>query len=235
MLIGMGSLRHRLILLLKPKRRWAQFSLGTMWALITALCITLGMWIVPAERQRRAVAAIEALDVELRYSDPDPDGSEAFPENVLRQWLPRAYFDHVQGVTFSPDRGSESTDDGLAHLQQLNGLRDLFLESTDVTDAGLRRLQDLPHLRSLDLSQTRITDAGLAYLKPLRELQELWLDDVAITDEGLIRLRALTSLRDLFLAGAPVTHAGLQRLRQALPACRIHVRDVGGAASSPRS
>ncbi|HVX61189.1 MAG TPA: hypothetical protein VHC19_11320 [Pirellulales bacterium] len=235
MLIGMGNHRDRLILLLKPTRRWAQFSLGTMWALITALCLTLGMWIVPAEKQRRAVAAIEALDVELRYSDPDPESSETFPVNVLRRWLPRAYFDSVQGVTFSPDSGSESTDDGLAHLQQLNGLRDLFLESTDVTDAGLRRLQDLPHLRSLDLSQTRVTDAGLAYLKPLKELQELWLDGVAITDEGLIRLRALTGLRDLFLAGAPVTRAGLERLRHALPACRIHAVDVGGAAASPRS
>ncbi len=235
MLIGMGSLRHRLILLLKPKRRWVQFSLGTMWALITALCITLGMWIVPAERQRRAVAAIEALDVELRYSDPDPEASEIFPVNVMRRWLPRPYFDSVQGVIFSPDGGSESTDDGLVHLQQLNGLQDLFLERTDVTDAGLRRVQRLPHLRSLDLSHTRVTDAGLAYLKPLRELQELWLDGVGITDEGLVCLQALTGLRDLFLAGAPVTNAGLEKLRRALPACRIHAADVGGAASSPRS
>lgn len=235
MLIVMGSLTERFILLLKPTRRWAQFSLGTMLAMVTALCVALGMWIVPAERQRRAVAAIEALGVELRYSDPDPEASETFPMNVLRRWLPRAYFDEVQGVVFSPDGGSQSTDDGLAHLLELKGLKDLFLESTDVTDAGLMHVRKLPHLQSLDLSHTRVTDAGLAWLKPLKGLQELWLDDVAITDEGLVHLQALTGLRDLFLAGAPITGAGVEQLRRALPACRIHVRDVGGAASAPRS
>ena len=55
MLKGMASLLAKL----KPKRRWMQVSLRTVHALVTLLCVALSMWIVPAERQRRAVAAIQ--------------------------------------------------------------------------------------------------------------------------------------------------------------------------------
>jgi hypothetical protein len=41
----------------KSKRRWAQVSLRTVLVLVTLLCVALSLWVVPAERQRRAVAA----------------------------------------------------------------------------------------------------------------------------------------------------------------------------------
>ena len=44
-----------------PKRRWLQFSIRTVLLLVTLLCVGLSLWIAPAERQRRAVTAIETL------------------------------------------------------------------------------------------------------------------------------------------------------------------------------
>ena len=43
------------------RRRWLQFSIRTLLVLVTLLCVALSLWIVPAERQRRAVEAIEKL------------------------------------------------------------------------------------------------------------------------------------------------------------------------------
>jgi hypothetical protein len=52
----------KIVVLLTPKRRWAQFSLATMLVVVTVLCVELSMVVAPAERQRRAVAAMEALE-----------------------------------------------------------------------------------------------------------------------------------------------------------------------------
>lgn len=51
----------KLMSLLKPKWCWAQFSMRSPLLLITAICVGLGAWVVPAERHRRAVAAVEVL------------------------------------------------------------------------------------------------------------------------------------------------------------------------------
>jgi hypothetical protein len=52
MLIVMAKPLAKLLLRLRPKRRWAQFSLGTTLLLVTVLCLGLRVWAVPAEGQR---------------------------------------------------------------------------------------------------------------------------------------------------------------------------------------
>jgi hypothetical protein len=51
----------KLIRTLTPKRRWAQFSLATMFVVVTVLCVWLSVVVNRAHRQRDAVAAIDAL------------------------------------------------------------------------------------------------------------------------------------------------------------------------------
>jgi hypothetical protein len=53
---------------LKPKRRWAQFSLGTLLAVVTVLGVLLGLVTRAAHRQRSAVAAISRLGGHLPTS-----------------------------------------------------------------------------------------------------------------------------------------------------------------------
>src|SRR5579863_1320552 len=84
---------------LKPKWRWLQFSSRTMLAAVTVLCVCLSTWIVPAERKRRTVAAIEAIGGHVTYvrpkqaaSEPSTDGDGLHSVgNFLRRWLPRPY------------------------------------------------------------------------------------------------------------------------------------------------
>lgn len=78
----------------KPKRRWIQVSLRTVLALVTLLCVVLSVCVVPAERQRRAVAAIEALGGIVTYMEKHA-ASESYPVTNLRHWLPPVYFDEV--------------------------------------------------------------------------------------------------------------------------------------------
>ena len=61
----------------KPKRRWLQFSIRTVLLLVTLLCVGLSLWVAPAERQRRAVAAIDAWAEVLLFEDNEGK-SESF-------------------------------------------------------------------------------------------------------------------------------------------------------------
>jgi hypothetical protein len=169
-----------------------QFSLRLMLAAVTALCIALSVWGIPAERQRRAVKAIRAVGGVVVFVERDTDGSETF----LRRWLPLEYFGDVEEVWFSVD--APITDDILAHLEAL------------------------PKLQCLWLSDTQLTDAGLIHLTGLTNLECLSIDDRNITNAGLAHLQRLTSLRELCLANTQATDDGISRLKKALPGCMVH-------------
>lgn len=178
---------------LKPKRRWMQVSLRTLLVLVTLLCIALAMWVEPAERQRRAVAAIEALGGKIEYVSSAID-TESRPKRILRRWLPQAYIDEVWCV---------------------------YLAETQITDAGLAHLQGLTGLRTIVLDKTQITDVGLTTLQGLTGLQVLWLQATQVSDAGLTHLQGLTGLQLLHLTGTRVTQEGVAQLRRVLPRCEI--------------
>ena len=50
----------------KPAKRRFRFSLRSVLVLITLVCIALAWWVVPAERQRVAVAAIRSAGGKAR-------------------------------------------------------------------------------------------------------------------------------------------------------------------------
>jgi hypothetical protein len=135
---------------LKPKRRWVQVSLRTVLVVVTLLCIALGLWVVPAERQRWTVTAIEKLGGNVGYVGPLT--RDSFPVPFLRRWLPPVYrwlppvyLDEIEYVDFND---TQVTDAGLAHLQGLTGLQWISLDGTRVTDAGLARLRNaLPNCK----------------------------------------------------------------------------------------
>jgi len=132
----MAKLLARIVNLLTPKRRWVQFSMLTLFLVVTVLCVGLRLVVVPAEKQRRAVAAIKVLGGRITYVKPDQKATEAFPRRFLRRWLPHDYLDEVQHVDLAV---SKVTDAGLAHLYGLTGLLCLTLGGTQVTDAGVAK------------------------------------------------------------------------------------------------
>lgn len=83
------------------------------------------------------------------------------------------------------------TDQGLAAIRLLPGLRMLNLSSCSLTNSGLDHLKALPKLEILDLSYcNRLTDLAVRSLKKLSGLSFLDLQGcVKITHGGLARLQ----------------------------------------------
>jgi len=102
-----------------------------------------------------------------------------------------------------------TTDHTLAHLEQITGLKQLYLYDAQITDAGLVRLADMVSLKELHLNGTGIGDAGLKQLTKLVNLEVLNLTNTKATDVGLQSLRQLQSLRKLSIRGTSITISGV--------------------------
>ena len=201
----------------RSRRRWLQFSFRSLLVLVTLLCVALSLWVVPLERRRRAVTAIEALGGSVSFVDGQTT-NESFPKAFLRRWLPQAYLDEVEQVGLS---NTQVTNAELAHLEGLTALQGLWLDDTQVTDAGLEHLQGLAGLRQLWLINTQVTDAGLAHLKGLTSLQSLGLTNIQVTNSRLANLRRLAGLKLLILDSTQITDAEMAELEKALPKCVV--------------
>ncbi|HET6879427.1 MAG TPA: hypothetical protein VFI31_04710 [Pirellulales bacterium] len=70
--------------------------------------------------------------------------TESFPIAFPRRWLPRVYFDEIEGVYFAY---TQVTDARLAYLRGLTNLEWVNLDDTLITDAGLAHLQGLTNLK----------------------------------------------------------------------------------------
>jgi tetratricopeptide (TPR) repeat protein len=88
--------------------------------------------------------------------------------------------------------GCPVTDEGLACLQYLPGLRRLYLENcVEITDRGLGHLRALPRLEGLDLAGCLVTDCGLALLSGLKRLEWINLQRChQITQRGVMAFKA---------------------------------------------
>ncbi len=202
----------------KPRRRWFQYSLRSLFIFITFLCLVLGWIVVPVQRQVNSVRTIQGLHGVVDYSEV-PLGESWF-RRVLRRILPRDYFDTVESVNLSP-LGSKVTDSEIECLKSLTDLWGLELGTTQVTDEGLKYLQGMTKLERLSLCYTQVSDNGLSHLRDLKQLEQIDLRSTKVTDAGIVHLQSLTQLRMLVLHDTQVTEAGLEQLRHALPKCGI--------------
>jgi hypothetical protein len=229
MLAGMAKPLAKLVALITPKRRWAQFSLATMFAVVTTLCIWLAMTSNRAHRQRDAVSFIRELEGAVEYAhEYDADGyvrehGVVLPGPVwLRHLVGDEFFQDVVAVHLS---GRSIQDGDLARLvprlAALGGIREFDCASTAITNDGVRHLRSLPDLRQLWLNDTRIDDDGLAYLLTMRRLRVLMLNQTAVTHVGLEHLRHLASLQVVNLYESRATEGGAKRLQEALPNTKI--------------
>src|SRR6202034_4245948 len=73
----------------------------------------------------------------------------------------------VQAQAIPGLRLPSATDEDLALLQSMKGLRALDLSGSAVTDDGLQHLEGFLELQELDLTKTQVTDNGLEHLKGL--------------------------------------------------------------------
>ncbi|MEQ1829352.1 MAG: hypothetical protein ABL921_25535 [Pirellula sp.] len=96
--------------------------------------------------------------------------------------------------------GKYTTDETLATLDRLYGVKELSLAETQITNAGLVHLKKFPNLESIDLTLCKIDDAGLKELQSLMlqwpKFRHLSLSSTGVTREGILALlvRPLQSL-----------------------------------------
>jgi hypothetical protein len=116
----MTNTHDKLLSMVVPKRRWTQFSLWTMFAVVTVHCVWLALQVRAANRQRAAVEGIKELagqcfyDYQLRddgstHGDLPPPGSK-----WLRDRLGIDHFANVDCVVlWDPNRVGQA----LKHLK----------------------------------------------------------------------------------------------------------------------
>jgi len=226
----------------KPKRRWYQYSLRSLFILTTLVAIACSWYAYEmneAAKRRVAIKEIQRLDGYVEYDGPYPpwpsididpllhnNGIES-PRSysLLRQIHGDEYLGNAVtvklGIPFFGRLGQQVTDAELACLAGLPKLKVLALHSYKVTDTGLVHLKSLVYLESLYLWDTQITHAGLENLKSLPNLTSLCLVDTEITDAGLEALKGFTNLKRLELRETQTSEEDIETLQQALPNCEI--------------
>ena len=159
----------------KPKRRWYQYSLRSLFILTTLVAIACSWYayeMQEAAKRRAAIAEIVELGGVIEYYDAKSGcGNPPRWYSWLRTLHGDEHLDNPFGVSLI---GLEVTDAELMDLKSLTNLKSLGLSKSQITDAGVVHLKGLTNLLALSLSDTQITDAGLEHLEGLTNL--VWLD-----------------------------------------------------------
>jgi hypothetical protein len=120
---------------------------------ITLLCIVLSSWVGPAERQRRAVRAIEAVGGQVYYLEVS--------EGSVWRWLPQDYFDGVLGVCFISTKAAPI--DGRCSLLRSPHDSGIVPGQATRTDRASGNPQ---HPASLLIARFQIESDGLSFRQP---------------------------------------------------------------------
>lgn len=195
-----------------------------------ALKSVLSAFLTPAQQAANRAAAGKAIGLGGNVTLV-VDGAEMIARAAAD--LPAGPFE-VRGIRF--DYGNRRvTDEFLAALGGLAGLRELGLGGADIGDAGLARLKGAEGLVSLGIDGTRATDAACGTLARLPSLETLTMNGTRVTDQGVETLATMKALKVIWLSGTGVTDAGLRPLSR-LPKLEIaqlagtKVTDKGVAA-----
>ncbi len=117
--------------------------------------------------------------------------------------------------------GKALTDDGLAHVRNIDKMIVLHLKGTQITDDGLKHLSGLPTLEKLHLEETKLTDAGLAHLLEIPKLKWLNIYGTEVTDAGIETVKKMKNLEKLYIWQTKISLPGFQQLQAALPDTEI--------------
>jgi hypothetical protein len=225
----------------KKRLRWFQYSLRSL--LLLTLLVSVGMsWIMyrvrKAERQRRAVQAIEALGGQVHYEYQYVGEDHRYNYKSIRpqfdwwrpEWLvERLGYDFFYRVEWA----NVWTDEGVKHLRGLPDLRSITLVrftrasplawwlrgDSSVTDDGLAYLKEFSQLRHLCGPPS-----VLRYLRDLPQLQSLSLNGTKTTDADLQHLSQAPQLQQLGLRYTEITDKGLECLTPLTKLKGLHLR-----------
>jgi len=135
--------------------------------------------------------------------------------------------------TFEPDDLEEihglDSDEAIANVSQLVGLRVLELGGLKITDAGLAHLSGLVNLYALWINpKSNVTGNGLVHLLGMSDLRELYLE-APLLDGSAAHISALATLRQLYLWDTRLTQVGFAHLPKL---CNLDYLEIGGTKLS---
>jgi hypothetical protein len=223
----------------RPLRRWFQYSLRTLFFVMT-LAAMLAAWVAwerkKESRREQAVAALRASgmatviyesefqlgrDGKMTRDNPQPVGPK-----LLRAVLGEHYFDSIRYmyvfVTAEIDESTgavsmevRSTDDGLTDDKSTEVESKKREEMSAELLAAAGELTSVKELHVLTSYKAPL-DAGrrLDFLKNYGSLEELELTGPGITDDAMPSLSQLQHLKDLTLGETSVTSSGLRSLER---------------------
>ena len=116
----------------KPKRRWYQYSLRSMFVLTTLVAIVCSWYVSWYAVERQKTAKIRAAIAEITKLGGEASYSHNRKDDVFHLIV-------------------QTTDAGLVHLKGLAKLNGLDLSHTPITDTGLVHLKGLTKLNNLPL------------------------------------------------------------------------------------
>ncbi len=120
--------------------------------------------------------------------------------------------------------------EGLRHLSNLQGLRELNLTLTPVSDDALVHLANLTELRSLGLASTQCTGTGFAHLGKLRNLTGVNFHFTPLNDAGLEAISRVPISDRLWFAHTRFTDQGAAHLSRL-----THLKRCGIGSKDPHS
>jgi hypothetical protein len=147
-------------------RRLRQRRFPYHWAVLgvalVTLVIALAVWIWRAERQRWAVAGIEAAGGHVFYDYRPFQISGTLPgPDWLCRLLGKDYLADVREVSLM-FRADEAT---LAYLSGLPELQELDVSYSQVSNAGMEHVLELTDLRSIDLTGSEVSPWAVTRLQ----------------------------------------------------------------------
>jgi hypothetical protein len=154
----------KVVALITPKRRWAQFSVGTMFVAVTIMCVWLADEVNRGRRQREVVEAIRRLHGEVKYASDQLGEHGTSWHGRAHSWNERDIFDRVVEVRLATERSHvrfgtarfarplrrETMDEEMSLVGQLTSLESLNLDHVGAKQADLKYLRTLSNLRELD-------------------------------------------------------------------------------------
>ena len=156
----------------RPKRRWYQYSLRTLFVLMTLVAIACSWYayeMQKAAKRRAAIAEIEKAGGGVLYYDASSPGLGGEPPawySLLRKLHGDEHLGNAVFVQFgSPVDTQRVTDADLVHLKGLTKLEILSFWDKQITDAGLVHLRGMTHLEELVLIDTKVTAEGVKKLQ----------------------------------------------------------------------
>ena len=208
----------------KPRRRFWRFSLKTLLILLTLFCLWLGTLASSANRQKRAVEAIQLSGGEFNYDYqriPSSSG-QRYSHRVEPpgpQWLRRVLGDHyfITPVALNIGRQAGIKDDCLDHLVALPHLKSAMFYQVPFRDRDVVHLKHLKNLTSLTFNEGTLSGIDgptqFEFLKYLPHLESLSLNDAKFGDADAKFLKDTVNLKILFIYGSAIGDDGLAQLQ----------------------